>query len=117
MDRRQQSESLFEAAADLPPDARKTFLDNACGGDADLRREADDLLAADGKAGAGIFAAVEDAAQSLFAIESVASGRIGAYRVVSEIGRGGMSTVYLGRTRRRSIPKTGGHQADPPRHG
>src|SRR5580658_9689962 len=95
MERWQEAESLFDAAVDLPPEGRAHFLGEACAGDAELLREVEDLLAADRKNGEGILSAIEREAQSLFGQEGVVGSRIGAYRLVGEIGRGGMSTVYL----------------------
>jgi eukaryotic-like serine/threonine-protein kinase len=95
MERWQEAEYLFEAAADLQPEERARFLGDVCAQDAELLREVEDLLAADRKNGEGILAAVEREAQSLFGLEGVMGSRIGAYRIVGEIGRGGMSTVYL----------------------
>ena len=43
---------------------RARFLGEACAGDAELLREVEDLLAADGKQGEGILAAIEGEAQS-----------------------------------------------------
>src|SRR5580658_10288074 len=94
MERWEEAEYLFDAAVDLPLDRRAHFLDEACGGDTQLLRQVEDLLAADSKGGEGILAAIEREAQSLFGHEGTVGSRIGAYRIVGEIGRGGMSTVY-----------------------
>jgi predicted ATPase/serine/threonine protein kinase len=93
---------LFHAALEVPPEGRSAFLSSACASDAALRREVESLLAAHDKAGdfaAGTkghgavdWLARDDAAQ--------AGGRIGAYEVVSLIGRGGMGEVYLARDSR-----------------
>ena len=40
-------EDVFHRAADLASSERGAFLDSACGGDQDLRREVESLLAAD----------------------------------------------------------------------
>src|SRR5262249_17789059 len=71
------------------------FLDVACHGDAALRKEIESLINADRKKGEALLTAIEREAQSLFSKEGVVGSRIGAYRVVDEIGRGGMGTVYL----------------------
>jgi hypothetical protein len=95
MERWREAEYLFDAVADLPEDGRARFLADACAGDAELLRDVEDLLAADGKDGEGIVAAIERETQSLFGHEEMVGSRVGAYRMVGEIGRGGMSTVYL----------------------
>ena len=44
-------EEVFSAARNLPPLELVAFLDRACAGDAELRRQADSLLAAHKEAG------------------------------------------------------------------
>lgn len=93
-----QIEALFEQALELAPDRRPTFLQNSCNADDELRREVESMLDAHTRAGSFIdepsfFIATEEIEGSNAAI---ASGQvIGSYRVVREIGRGGMGTVYL----------------------
>src|SRR5262245_14238926 len=78
---------LFDQAVDLPADQRATFLEQACGDDADLRQAVGDLLAAHEQA--GTFLADPT-------IRPLALGaRLGAYTIVKELGEGGFSTVYL----------------------
>lgn len=50
-DQEHRLEEIFSAARELPPPERTTFLDRVCGGDAELRRQADSLLAAREQAG------------------------------------------------------------------
>ena len=50
-DQERRREEIFSAARNLPPQKRAAFLAQACGGDADLRRQADWLLAAHDWAG------------------------------------------------------------------
>src|SRR5215469_89730 len=88
-------QSLFLEAIDLPPTERSSFLDTACAGDEQVRREVESLIAHDSRDEHRITAALEDAAQSLFESENVSGMRLGAWRVIKEIGRGGMGTVYL----------------------
>ena len=91
----QRIQDLFLEAADLPPDEQRRFLDSACLGDADLRQEVGSLLASDRTASEGIATILEEAAQSLLGADPVLGVRLGPWRVVREIGRGGMGAVYL----------------------
>ena len=88
-------QSLFLSAADLPPDEQARFFDSACGGDRGLRAEVESLLASDRRSGERISLAVESEAALLFDAEALVGDRLGPYRVVKEIGRGGMGSVYL----------------------
>jgi hypothetical protein len=47
LDRWEQIERLYHAALECQPEAREAFLDEACAGDEDLRREVAGLLACD----------------------------------------------------------------------
>jgi serine/threonine protein kinase len=88
---------LFHAALELPRDERAAFLSGACRGDEPLRREVVSLLAAHEKAGdffTGTGTHITGWLASQGDIEPV-TGRIGAYEVLSLIGRGGMGEVYL----------------------
>lgn len=72
---------------------RTAFLDAACQGDDELRREVESLLETEAEVGDFIETPV-------FRIhgdtEPLALGqRVGAYRIVRELGRGGMGSVYL----------------------
>jgi predicted ATPase/serine/threonine protein kinase len=89
---------LYHAALDLPRERRSAFLDGACGGDEDLRQQLESLLGAHDAAGEFISTPAMHVAAEWFAAEEEAgtlSGRIGAYEVVSLVGRGGMGEVYL----------------------
>lgn len=87
---------LFDEALALPQPQRDIFLDRECGSDMDLRSQIEALLAHDPVAESDLLATVSAAAESLSnTIESTEGGRIGAYSVVREIGRGGMGIVYL----------------------
>jgi serine/threonine-protein kinase len=89
-------DEIFAAALERPPAERAAFLDGACAGDADLRREAERLLAAD--AGAGEFLERPASLPSGWAPpEESALRRLGPYLLLREIGSGGMGTVYLAR--------------------
>src|SRR6185295_15737165 len=89
-------DDLFQSALDRPPEDRHAFLDSACQDDAELRREVESLLALEGSSGLTT-PAFEEAMAALDAHKSRAQeGRaIGPYRVLREIGQGGMGSVYL----------------------
>lgn len=107
---------LFAQARALPPTARTAFLLAACGDDAPLRHELEELLAHDASTPAGDHlvdgpplvpgAAVEAAWRGADrADENPAEddetpsyprgSMVGAFRIEGEIGRGGFGVVYL----------------------
>jgi serine/threonine protein kinase len=88
-------QGLFLEAVELRPEERARFLDSACQGDAEVRREVESLLTHDSAGDQHIAEALGDTAHSLFESESLTGTRLGAWRVLQEIGRGGMGTVYL----------------------
>jgi serine/threonine protein kinase len=93
----QRIEAIVGGALERAATERSSYLDQVCGGDQTLRMEVESLLSFDGEAGQVVAGAVEGAA-ALFQSDDVglAEGdRIGVYRVIREIGRGGMGTVYL----------------------
>jgi len=97
-ERWKQIEAVFEQALELAPDQRSAFLQNSCDGDKELRREVESLLESHARAGSFIDQHSLFFSQDLAEEEppSIQSGQlIGPYRVVHEIGRGGMGAVYL----------------------
>ena len=88
---------LAEALA-LDTDPRRQFLDSVCADDADLRAEVDLLLAHQvDTTNDPIEECAADAAH--FRIDGQRArrigNRIGSYRIVRELGHGGMGTVFL----------------------
>lgn len=101
-DRWEQIEHLYHAALEREPEARDEFLDEACAGDSDLRREVEELLDADDPNDSFIQSpAIEIAARALAAIQtgaqssSPAQRQIGTYQFLNPLGRGGMGEVHL----------------------
>jgi len=88
-------EKIFLEAAGLSGDERASFLDAACAGDASLRAEVDALLAADEAGDLTLTAVVRGSMAAVALREDTLEGQYaGAWRLVEEIGRGGMGTVY-----------------------
>ena len=87
-------EEVFHGAAELDPPQQACYLDEACAGDAELRREAEALLASSGGEG-DLAVEVGRAASCALAAARMVGARLGPYRVVKELGEGGMGRVYL----------------------
>jgi len=91
--RREEIEAIFEEAADLTPAERERCLAARCGTDAVLRAEVDALIAAHERQDGVLEHAGAASAAAVLRLE--AGRRIGRYKVVRELGRGGMGVVYL----------------------
>ena len=85
---------IFADAAEIAdPAARAAFLDSACGKDVVLRQRVERLLAAHAGAG-GFLRPVSDTTTAEVRAEKPGD-RIGRYRLIQRIGRGGGGVVYL----------------------
>ena len=98
-------EKILEQVLDLPPAARDEHVERACGNDRWLQAEVKAFLEADARSVRFMKSHVRDSASTLMGeiveeVERQEAGRVqgelvGSFRIVREIGRGGMAIVYL----------------------
>ena len=94
-ERWQRVKRLLEEAIALDAAERSSFLERACAGDFELRREVESLLSSHEQAGTGFLKnPAVDLKAAAKASEPRAGRRIGVYQILEEIGRGGMGEVY-----------------------
>lgn len=96
-DRWQRIEQLFHSALECGPAQRQRLLDDRCAGDRDLRQEVVSLLASYEE---GSFTVESAFLEGVRLVEksrepSMVGRSIGPYKVLREIGRGGMGDVFL----------------------
>ena len=134
-ERWRQVEEVYHAALEFEPKARAAFLETACEGDQELRREVESLIAQGDSDSRGPIdrpawahdASVAEASEIRWLSPGV---QVGVYRIEAPLGAGGMGIVYkaidtklnrhvaiklvsqLGRTPRRA----GDFDAKPRRH-
>jgi len=101
----QKLQELFEAALEHDPDARPSFLEQACGGDDLLRRRVESLLHSfeqdrsflETPAVAEATDALRETIETALTpspLSPALGSRMGPYEILSQIGAGGMGKVY-----------------------
>ena len=87
---------LFHAALALPPHERVSYLENATGGNVDLRQAVESLLKSHEETNFVDVPAYQAAAAMLADGGELKAGHtVSHYRIVSLLGQGGMGKVYL----------------------
>jgi eukaryotic-like serine/threonine-protein kinase len=97
-ERWQQVKHILGQALDVDTGQRQEFVDTACGSDAGLRAEVQSFLVHQVETNSDrIEQCADDAARLRMRGPTTAKAgtRIGAYRVLRELGRGGMGAVFL----------------------
>jgi serine/threonine protein kinase/tetratricopeptide (TPR) repeat protein len=91
--------SIFDQVSTSGSGDAAALVERLCRGDAEMRAEVTRLLDADRRASTFLDSPAllvsPESIQQTTELESMVGRRIGPYRVVREIGRGGMGTVYL----------------------
>jgi hypothetical protein len=106
-ERWQQIKGVLDQALDLAPSERAALLDRACSTDSSLRKEVEVLLASDEEAGADFLNEIRgldlrttadpylsSATSSATPAHNWIGRRVGPYKIVEQIGVGGMGEVY-----------------------
>src|SRR6266540_4341750 len=98
---RDREEEIFDTARELAAEERAAYLAERCGQDADLRERIEGMLEADAAAGEFFKTDVVASSTVILADASLSSSiekpgdRIGRYKLLQQIGEGGMGLVYM----------------------
>jgi serine/threonine protein kinase/predicted negative regulator of RcsB-dependent stress response len=97
-ERWQQLKELLAPALDLGVSQRSAYLEQVCLGEPSLRSDLERLLAAEDKAGTGFLSGLapfgDPGDDSHSGSKPLIGLRVGSYKIVEEIGSGGMGEVY-----------------------
>jgi serine/threonine protein kinase len=88
-----EAKRIFAEALEQTPECRPEFLAEACGEDADLHSEVVSLLENHDRA--NTFFEQPIAAAAAPSVDPMIGKRVGVYKILRQIGLGGMGTVYL----------------------
>src|SRR6266508_6329509 len=101
----EQLKSLFHSALEVEKSQRAAVLDQACEGNAELRSSVERLLVSHDEAGSflvspallgsGVSSLADGDGEPRVHEKTRVGQRIGPYKIIREIGRGGMGTVFL----------------------
>jgi eukaryotic-like serine/threonine-protein kinase len=102
-ERWQQIDKLCQSALELEENRRAAFLEEACAGDEELRREVESMLKFEKPGDRFIEQQALEVAAKMIAHdkpESLIGQQLGSYQIVSLLGAGGMGVVYEARDTR-----------------
>ena len=97
-ERWQQIDHLLQSALARDPEERPAFLDRACAGDEQLRREVESLIVSHDRAGGLLETPLSQVAADLLSkgqAQCLDGQMIGHYKVLARLGAGAMGEVYL----------------------
>ena len=91
---------IFGEALEHSPEQRSEYLARACGADSELYREVVSLLENHGSADSFFESTIAATVDPM-----IGARRVGLYKILRQIGLGGMGTVYLAERAERSVPE------------
>src|SRR6266516_4315393 len=88
--------ALFDEVSEIEPgESRREFLNQACGTDAALRTQIDELLRSQETAGGFLADPKREAPPDSAAVSFKEGDRIGRYKLLQKVGEGGCGVVYM----------------------